>query len=138
MRKDKTDTRAGGAGAFALRIAAGFIVGVGLFFGLTAAFAAAGLKWDIDETKYRYFVWGALVVSAFCGGFLAVLPVRKNGFAIGGAAGAAGCIPIMIAVCAASDKSAGGKELLAALAFVIACCLGGVAAANRKIKRKYK
>lgn len=135
MRKEKAEEKA--VALLAKRVGIGFGVGCILFFGLIAVFAVIGLKTDIGQEKYRYFAWGAVAASALFGGFIAVMPLRRNGLLIGGAVGLADGVPAVIAVSIAAENGVGGRELLCAAVFIVCGALGGVAAANRKVKRKY-
>ncbi|MBR6531517.1 MAG: TIGR04086 family membrane protein [Clostridia bacterium] len=67
----------------AVKILIGSLVGVLLFFVLTALASFLLWKTDTDESVYKFVILSVGAFAAFAGGFVAVRPIRKNGIALG-------------------------------------------------------
>ncbi len=67
----------------AIKTLTGSLVGLVIFFLLTAVATAVLWKTDADSEMYKYILLVIGAISAFVCGFVAVRPVRKNGIVFG-------------------------------------------------------
>ncbi len=86
MKKNKkkkyTDTKNGNI--FIVKsIFIGSGIGIVTFFAFTALFALLAYTQDMEEKYYTAFLLFSAGISAFCSGFIAVLPIKRNGLFMG-------------------------------------------------------
>lgn len=113
------------------------VIGSVLYFAMLAVFAAAALKKGMEASSYMPvgLVLGA--VSGFLSGFTAVRPIKEKGALYGALTGFIQSLINSIVLFIVNGGAAGtGIFILAAIVIILAA-VGGIAAVNLKIKKKY-
>jgi len=113
----------------------GSAVGTILFFLLLLIMAAVILKANLPSAALIAASLGAAALSAFAAGFIAVRPLRRSGIVLG----ALSSLPIILVIAAAAAISAGtlGRNIaIAAPVMAAAGMVGGIVAANKRLKQK--
>lgn len=120
-----------------IKVSVGALVSTVLFFILLAIFAAMSLKSGFSASLYLPAGLAVGAVSGFIGGFLCVRPIKEKGALYGlisGLVQAAVCCAVLFAV----NGGAAGNGLFILFGIINAfSVLGGIAAVNLKIKKKY-
>lgn len=116
----------------AVKALIGSLVGVILFFALTALASFILWKTDSDESIYKFVLLLIGAVASFTGGFVAVRPTRKNGIAVG----ALSALPVYLLEILASvlvSKSGIGVIGWIMLAVqILVAAIGGIIAVNKR------
>lgn len=116
----------------AIKTLTGSLVGLVIFFLLTAVATAVLWKTDADSEMYKYILLVIGAISAFICGFVAVRPVRKNGIVFG----ALSVLPtylITIIVSMLISKSGIGLFGLILLGIqILFAAIGGIIAVNKR------
>lgn len=116
----------------AVKALIGSLVGVILFFALTALASFILWKTDSDESIYKFVLLLIGAVASFTGGFVAVRPTRKNGIAVG----ALSALPVYLIEILASvlvSKSGIGVIGWIMLAVqILVAAIGGIIAVNKR------
>lgn len=110
----------------------GSLVGLVIFFLLTAAATAVLWKTDADSEIYKYILLSVGAVSAFICGFVAVRPVRKNGIVFG----ALSVLPVyLITIIVSMLISKSGVGLFGWILLgiqLLLAAVGGIIAVNKR------
>ncbi len=122
--------------ANAVCILTGNVLGVLLFFAFTAIMSAIILRNSLSSSVYFPMLLAASALSGVVAGFVAVLPIRKNGLIIGLLSSIFTVIAMFISSAFASGKTPGIKAIFAAVLSMVFSATGGILAANLKKKRK--
>ena len=120
-----------------IKILIGSLTGGVLFFILVAFAAAAALKSGFSSSLYMPLgiVLGAL--SAFAGGFIAVRPIKQRGAPYGALTGILQALICAVVLFVANGYKAGNGIFILSAVMILCSALGGIAAVNLKIKKKY-
>ncbi len=104
---------------------------------LSLILSAVLLKKELAASWYFPLLLGAAGISGLCGGVCATRKERKNGLVNGALAAVLPCLAYLAAAAGSSRGFAWGSLLPC---FVLLACsiVGGVAAANKKMKPKIK
>lgn len=113
------------------------LVGCLLFFILTALFSYLVLQKGISSSLYMPvgLVLGA--ISAFLNGFAAVRPIKEKGVLYGALTGLIQALLCSVVLFVANGGAAGTGIFILAAIIILAAAVGGIAAVNLKIKKKY-
>ncbi len=115
-----------------VRLAVGALIGIVLFFALSAAASFVLWKTDTDSSIYKFVMLAAGALSSFCTGFASVRPIRKNGLALG----ALSSLPLFLAVFLASTLIS--KSSIGAVGWIMLgvqmlfAAIGGIIAVNKR------
>lgn len=116
----------------------GSAAGIVSFFALTSILTLLAYTQDLEEGYYTALIFFASGLSAFVGGFTAVLPLKRNGLVLG----LLSVLPSFFFIAgAAGIVSRTGIGVLGwtALAIMLATgALGGIVAANKRKRVKIK
>ncbi len=116
----------------------GSLTGLSVFFALTTIFTLIAYKQDFEQDIYTVLITTASVLSGFISGFVAVMPIKRNGLI----SGFISVLPMfMIIIIIASVVSRSGIGMWGWInlgAMIIAGASGGIVSANthRKVKIK--
>lgn len=120
-----------------INVSVGAVISTVLFFGLLAVFAALSLKSGFSASLYLPAGLLSGAVSAFLGGFICVRPIKEKGALFGLVSGVVQAV-VCSAVLFALNGGAAGNGLFILFGIITAfSVLGGIAAVNLKIKKKY-
>ncbi len=120
-----------------IKVAVGAVISTVLFFSLLAVFAVLSLKSDFSASLYLPAGLLSGAVSAFMGGFICVRPIMEKGALFGLISGVVQAV-VCSAVLFALNGGAAGNGLFILFGIISAfSVLGGIAAVNLKIKKKY-
>lgn len=116
----------------------GSAVGISVFFALTTLLVLLAYTQDLEESFYPYLIMFASGMSAFIGGFTAVVPIKRNGLFMGTIC----TLPAFFFVIAtASIVSRAGVGLWGWICLGIMLIMGGIGgilAANKQKRVKIK
>ncbi len=120
-----------------IKVAVSSAVSTVLFFVFLAAFAAMSLKSGFSASLYLPAGLVAGAVSGLTGGFLCVRPIKEKGVLFGFISGIIQAV-VCCAVLFAINGGAAGNGLFVLFGIItVFSVLGGIAAVNLKIKKKY-
>lgn len=130
-RRSKPQT-ADGIKTVIIKALIGSLVGLVVFFLLTALAAFILWKTDADGVIFKYIMLLVGAVSGLVGGFTAVRPTRKNGIAVG-ALSALPCylIEILVSVLVAKNGIGTIGWILMIIQLVLSA-VGGIIAVNKR------
>ena len=119
------------------KIATGSVISTALFFLFIGLFALMALNSGVSASLYMPtgMIFGA--ITAFLGGFISVRPLKEKGVLFGAISGV-----IQAVICAAvlffiNKGSVGTGVFILSALIIVFSGLGGIAAVNLKIKKKY-
>jgi len=118
-----------------IKIIMGSAVSVVLFFALIAIFSLIYLNTGSTAYLASGIISGA--VSAFAGGFAAVIPIKEKGALFGAASGVISSLICDCIIFLINNSSAGLGMLILSGVMILFSCVGGIAAVNIKKKKKY-
>lgn len=111
-----------------IKIIVGSTVGVALFFALTALASAISLKFDFDESKYKYMVIAIGALVGFLCGYITVRPVRKKGPLLGAVSVVPASMIILLFSFYFGHGGIGAIGWIFALVSIVFAMLGGAVA----------
>ena len=120
------------------RIMISSVIGSVMFFALISLFSVLALKSDV-LSRDLYMPLGLFcgAVSSFVCGFIAVRPVRINGFATGAISGFSQAVICSAAVFFINGNNAGAGIFILMAVMIAVSSIGGISAVNLKVKKKY-
>lgn len=132
--KNKKDVK----GGFPLkRIMIISLIGCFLFFIFTALFSCLILKNGISSSLYMPVGMVLGAVSAVLSGFATVRPIKEKGALYGALTGFIQSLLCSVVLFVVNGGSAGTGIFILAGLMILASALGGIAAVNLKVKKKY-
>lgn len=120
-----------------VKIIIGSSAGCVLCFILIALAAVMALKSGLSSSVYMPLgmFFGAL--SAFLGGFIAVRPIKQRGALYGALSGLLQSLICSVILFVANGYTAGNGIFILSAIIILCSALGGIAAVNLKIKKRY-
>ncbi len=121
------------------KIIIGSVIGSVMFFVFISLFSLFALKSDMfSQSAYMPAGLVSGGISSFLGGFISVKPIKKNGVIYGALSGL-----IQSAICSLAafliNNNESGIGIVILMAVIVALgAVGGIAAVNFKIKKKYR
>lgn len=120
------------------RILISSAIGSVMFFAFISIFSFLALKSDVfSQSLYMPLGLFCGALSSFVSGFIAVRPVRKNGFSTGAISGFAQALICSAAVFFINGNNAGTGIFILMAVMISLSAIGGISAVNLKVKKKY-
>lgn len=116
----------------AIKALIGSLVGLVVFFILTALASFILWKNDADSEIFKYIMLIIGAVSAFIGGFVAVRPTRKNGIAVGALSALPSYLVIILISVLLSKSGVGAVGWVLLAVMILFSAIGGIVAVNKR------
>lgn len=120
-----------------IKLIIGSVISSVIYFVILAVYASFALKSGASASGYMPAGMVTGAVTGFLSGFIAVRPIKQKGAIFGAVAGLIHAVICMIVLFAVNNASAGNGIFILSAIIVICSVLGGIAAVNLKIKKKY-
>ncbi len=119
------------------KIIIGSLVSVALYFILIALIAAMALKSDLSPSAYMPAGIISGILSSLIGGFVSVRPIKEKGVLFGALTGVVQAIICSLVLFVVNGNAAGNGIFILSAVMILCSAVGGIAAVNLKIKKKY-
>lgn len=113
------------------------LIGTLLFFAFAALFSFIVLKSSVSSSAYMPAGLLLGAISALISGFGSVRPVKEKGVLYGGLTGLFQALVCSVVLFIVNGGVAGTGIFILSAIIIIASAVGGIAAVNLKIKKKY-
>lgn len=135
--KSKSSRREDKADAPFVKIIIGAVAASILYFVVLAVFATLALNSGMSASSYMPAGMAAGAITGFAGGFISVRPVKEKGALYGLITGVLQAVICSAVLFVVNGASAGNGIFILCALTVVGAVLGGIAAVNLKIKKKY-
>lgn len=119
------------------KIIIGSVISTVLFFIIIALFALSALNSVFSSSSYMPVGMVSGSLTAFAGGFISVRKLKEKGVLFGAVSGIIQAVLCSVILFVINNGSVGTGVFILSALIIIFSALGGIAAVNLKIKKKY-
>ncbi len=135
--KKKSSHREKSTSAPYIKILTGVAVSSVLYFAVLALFSAIALNSGVSASSYMPAGMATGALTGFLCGFIVVRPIKEKGFLYGAVSGFVHSLVCSAVLFVVNNASAGNGIFILCALIIAFSVLGGIAAVNLKIKKKY-